>query len=160
MGDRQKTDEIDIKILRAMLKDARTSFVNIGRECGLSSNSIRLRYEKLRKTGVIKGAITQVNPKKLGHNFMAFVLIQTHASKMQQTYDALKNTPNILHITKLMGRYNIMLVVAIKEVNEIDAVTSFVKGNAHVEKMDIGISWDLVNVDHAENLEIKATEGK
>ena len=59
-----------------------------------------------------------------------------------------------------MGRYNIMIVVTLTEVNEIDKIISYVKGNPHIVNVDIGIAWNLVNVDHYENLEIKEFEGK
>ena len=96
----------------------------------------------------------------LGYDYVAFVLVQTHATNTQQIYNFLKNTPNILHITKLMGRYNIIIIVTLTEVNEIDKVISYVKGNPHIVNVDIGIAWNLVNVDHYENLEIKEFEGK
>jgi Lrp/AsnC family transcriptional regulator for asnA, asnC and gidA len=155
LDDRTKIDEIDAKILKALLKNARTTYADIARECGVSSNSIRLRFERLQKTGIIKGSITQVNPKSLGYNYIAYIVVQAEATKRQYTYEWLKKTPNIIHITKLMGRYNLMIIVALTEVEELNKIVSYVKANPHVVNADFAIAWDLVKVDHHENLEIK-----
>ena len=155
MNDRAKIDEIDAKILKALLKNARTTYADIARECGISSNSIRLRFERLQKAGIIKGSITQVNPKSLGYNYIAYIFVQAEATKRQYTYEWLKKTPRIIHLTKLMGRYNIMIAVALTEVEELDKVVSYVKKDPYVLNADFAIAWDLIKVDHYENLEIK-----
>jgi len=160
LGDRAKIDEIDVKILKTLLKDARTPYADIGRECGISSNSIRLRFERLKKVGVIKGAITQVNPKSLGYNYIAFISVQADANRRQHVNDFLKNTPNIITTTELMGRYNIMMFVALKNIEEIDRVVTYIKRNQNVVKVNANIAWDLVKVDHPENLEIEEYEEK
>ena len=157
---RQKIDEIDVKILKTLLNDARTPFSEIGKESGLSSNSIRLRFERLKKTGIINGLITQVNPKSLGRDYIAFVFVQTRVSEIQEIFEFIKNTPNILFTTKLMGRYNILIVVALAAVNDIDRVIKYVKGNQQVMNVDFCIAGNVVKVDYHQNLEIKESEGK
>ena len=158
MSGSKKFDKIDMKILKILLKDARTSFSEVGKECGLSSNSVRLRFERLRKTGIINGLITQVNPKSLEQNYIAFVFVQTRVRNIQQIFEFLKNTPNLIHITKLMGRYNILIIVALTAVNEIDRVIRYIKGNQQVLNVDFGIASNVVNVDYHQNLEIKESE--
>jgi len=160
LDDRARIDEIDVRILKALLKDARTTYADIARECGISSNSIKLRFERLKKAGIIKSSITQVNPKSLGYNYIAFITIQTDANRKQYNHKFLKNIPNIIHATKLMGRYNLMIVVAFADVKEIDEVVTYIKRNPHIIKVNVAIAWDLVNVDHPENLEIKECEEK
>jgi len=54
-----------------------------------------------------------------------------------------------------MGRYNIMIAVALTEVEELDKIVSYVKKNPYVLNADFAIAWDLIKVDHYENLEIK-----
>lgn len=42
-------DEINAKILRMLLCEARTSFTQIAKECKISVNSVRNRFEQLKK---------------------------------------------------------------------------------------------------------------
>ena len=160
LSSRHKIDEIDVKILKILLNDARTSFSEIGKECGLSSNSIRLRFERLKKTGIINGSIIQVNPKSVGGDYIAFVFVQTRFSNIQEIFEFIKSTPNILFTTKVMGRYNILIVAALASVNDIDQVIKYVKGNQQVMNVDFCIAGNVVKVDYHQNLEIKESEGK
>jgi Lrp/AsnC family leucine-responsive transcriptional regulator len=56
-----KIDEIDVKILKTLLKDARASFADIARDCIISTNAIVKRFYRLKRTGVIAGTSTMVN---------------------------------------------------------------------------------------------------
>ena len=87
LADRPKIDKIDIVILKALLNDARAPYVNIAKECGISSNSVKFRVDRLKEEGVITGEITQINPKYLGYNYIAFIPIQACANKIQSVFD-------------------------------------------------------------------------
>ena len=49
-------DAIDKKILRFLIKNARTPFLEIARECGISGAAIHQRIKKLEDMGVIQGS--------------------------------------------------------------------------------------------------------
>ena len=152
---RQKIDEIDIKILKNLLKNARTSYANIGRECGLSSNSIRLRFRRLKEAGVITGAIMQVNPKSLGYDCIAFLGIQADPVNRMVVYDFLEKMPNIILNTRKIGRYNILSFAALKNVDELAHTVEHVRSHPHVRNVEASIWVDVTRLDHPENLEIK-----
>jgi DNA-binding Lrp family transcriptional regulator len=106
LSNRTKIDEVDTKILKTLLKNVRTSFSEIAKDCGMSSNAIRIRFERLKRDGVITGSITQVNPKKLGYGCLAFLLIKAEANEETEVYDFVQKVPNI-GCFKPIGRYNI-----------------------------------------------------
>ena len=49
-------DGIDKKILRALMKDARTPVLEIARSVGVSGAAIHQRLRKLEKSGLISGS--------------------------------------------------------------------------------------------------------
>lgn len=95
MSIRPKIDEIDVKILKALLKDPRTSFAEIAEDCGMSTNAIRMRFKQLKEEGVIQGAIMQLNPKSLGYDCIAYLRIQAHINEEANVRDFLKKIPCI-----------------------------------------------------------------
>ena len=66
-------DEIDQKILTALAKNARTPFLEIARECGVSGAAIHQRFKKMESLGIISGSRLLVKPQSLGLNVCAFV---------------------------------------------------------------------------------------
>jgi len=50
-------DEIDVSILNSILEDGRKSFRQISRETGITTPTVKARYERLINVGFIKGVL-------------------------------------------------------------------------------------------------------
>ena len=153
-----KIDEVDVIILKTLLRNVRTSFSEIAKECGMSSNAIRIRFERLKKDGVITGSITQVNPKKFGYECIAFLMIKAEANAENKVYDFVKKIPNI-GCFKPIGRYNIQFLVALKNVNELANTIEQINSHPNVLEVKEAILLEAVMMDHPENLAIEPTNG-
>ena len=68
-------DAIDQKILSFLIKNARTPFLEIARECGVSGAAIHQRVKRLESNGIITGSRILVKPQAIGLNICAFVSI-------------------------------------------------------------------------------------
>ena len=124
----------------------------------MSSNAIRIRFERLKKNGVITGSITQVNPKKLGYGCLAFLLIKAEANEETEVYDFVQKVPNI-GCFKPIGRYNIQCIVALKNVDELAQTVEQISSHPNVLDVQEAILVDAVRMDHPENLTIEPTKG-
>ncbi|HEX3008603.1 MAG TPA: AsnC family transcriptional regulator, partial [Bacteroidales bacterium] len=54
--DNFQIDSLDRKILSIIKKNARTPFLEVGRECGVSGAAVHQRVQRLIRIGVISGA--------------------------------------------------------------------------------------------------------
>ncbi|HUN66634.1 MAG TPA: Lrp/AsnC family transcriptional regulator [Bacteroidota bacterium] len=79
-------DEIDRKILDILQKNGRTRRNNLAEAVDLSLPSVSERLRKLEEAGVITGYAALVNPKKLGVDVTAFILVQVDTSKHFQGF--------------------------------------------------------------------------
>lgn len=66
-------DDLDRKIITALMANARTSFAEIGAAIGLSATAVKRRVDRLRETGVITGFTATVKPVALGWRTEAYV---------------------------------------------------------------------------------------
>ena len=66
-------DEIDARIVTALIKDARASYAVIGSEVGLSAPAVKRRVDRLRASGAITGFSAQIDPTTLGWTTEAYV---------------------------------------------------------------------------------------
>ncbi|MBQ5726630.1 MAG: winged helix-turn-helix transcriptional regulator [Alistipes sp.] len=102
-------DSTDRKILLFLIKNARTPFLEIARECGISGAAIHQRIKKLEDMGVIQGSRLTVEPKALGFDVCAFINIKVSDIKRQQdTVDHLKHIPEIVECHYMTGAFNLM----------------------------------------------------
>ena len=132
MSDCLPIDAVDIKILKTLLINARTSFSEIAKECGMSTNTIRMRFKRLQNQGIITGSITQLNPKKLGYNCIAFLMIRPDANKETDVCDFVQKIPNIISCFRPVGRFCIHCFIASKNVDEFSLIIDQIRANQHV----------------------------
>ena len=103
-------DATDRKILRFLIKNARTPFLEIARECGISGAAIHQRIKKLEELGVIQGSRLVVAPKSLGFDVCAFIMIRTSdITRQQDTVEQLSKIPEIVECHYITGSYNLMV---------------------------------------------------
>ena len=103
-------DATDRKILRYLIKNARTPFLEIARECGISGAAIHQRIRKLEDMGIIQGSRLVVAPKSLGFDVCAFISIRVNdITRQQDTVEQLKHIPEIVECHYITGSYNLMV---------------------------------------------------
>ena len=105
-------DFTDRKILRFLIKNARTPYLEIARECGISGAAIHQRIKKLEDMGVIQGSRLVVAPKSLGFDVCAFISIRvSDITQQQDTVERLKEIPEIVECHYITGSYNLMVKI-------------------------------------------------
>jgi Lrp/AsnC family transcriptional regulator for asnA, asnC and gidA len=104
-------DEIDLKILQRLQRDARASFKKIGVEIGVSEATVFVRVKKLRKNGVIKGFKAIVDPKAVGKKVTAIVLVRADPKAYPRMLDAVKKFDDVYEVYDVTGEYYAILKI-------------------------------------------------
>lgn len=151
----QKIDEINVILLKNLLNDPRKTFTEIANECNVSTNAILTRFKKLKKTGVITGAIMQIDPRILGYNCTAQLDIQTDANQEITVSESLREIPGVLASFQPIGKFNIVSYAALKTVDELASTIEQIKSLPYVKDVGACILVDIIHMDHPENLIIK-----
>lgn len=76
-------DNYDISILKSLLKDGRKSFRQISRETGITTPTVKARYERLMNVGFIKKIIPLIDFGKVEKVNRTFELQTENNSKNQ-----------------------------------------------------------------------------
>ena len=155
MRNSAKVDEIDAKILKKLLKEARTTFTEIAKECKISVGAVRMRYKRLWKEGIVNGEIMLVNPHSLGYKYIIDVGIVTAIDSEKEVMEFLGTRPYIRHIVGPFGKYNFWTKVALHDVKKLSEILQDIESNPCIKHVDALIWTEAVNVEHTENLEIK-----
>lgn len=106
-------DTLDLKIIESLKVNSRTSFVEIGKQIGLSPSSVRERVQKLEDTEVIKGYNVQLDNKKLGFGLEVFIMFKLFSGKLKIFCDDLNQFPEIYEIYRITGTHNIFMKVVL-----------------------------------------------
>ncbi len=102
-------NDIDRKILKFLIKNARMPYLEIARECGISGAAIHQRIRKLEELDVIQGSRILVNPKALGFDVCAFIGITLKDPQLLlETMEHIMSVPEIVESHFVTGDYNIL----------------------------------------------------
>jgi len=83
------TDDLDRRIVDALVEDGRKSFVKIARELEVSEATVRQRVARLTAEGVMQ--ITAVtNPLKLGYEVITMLGLSVEAAHLPDAAEALQ----------------------------------------------------------------------
>ncbi len=108
-GEQPKIDEIDLKLLRILSKDARRPVIDIVKELESSVKIVTSRIKKLRRNGVINNFRLVVDYDKLNiHFYKTFIYIKNpDEHRMQQLLARLNISPNVIHNLKVIGEWDL-----------------------------------------------------
>jgi len=141
MSDK-KLDEIDIKILRMLQKDVRTSFKEIANQCDMSVDTIKNRFNLMKKRRVIRGTTIVIDPKQLDKKHIVFIGIQIAHPYSDQVLNMVKKIPGMCVVTKAIGRYDIEAVAILKDIEQIGSTKSMIGDFQQVRNVDVDILVD------------------
>lgn len=139
-----RIDSLDQTILSFLVKDARTPFLEIARECGISGAAVHQRVKKMEQNGIITGSRLLVKPCALGLNVCAFISISlSEDGKYSEVVRMLKQVPEVVECHYVTGRIAILLKVFCRD-NEhlMNVVLNTIQQIPFIKSTDTMISLD------------------
>lgn len=115
-------DETDRKILRELQRDARISFKKIAEDVGVSEATVFVRVRKLQGKGVLKGFQAIVDPKSVGKNLTAIILVRAHPKTFPGLLDTLKKLDDVYEIYDVTGEYYSILKIKTSGTDELGKI--------------------------------------
>lgn len=127
-------DELDEKILKQIISNARTPFLEVARECGVSGAAIHQRVQKLTNAGVIKGSEFILDPEKIGYETCAYVgVFLTSPSSFDDVVKKLEAIPEVIECYYTTGQYDLLIKVFAKNNKDLLRII-------HSELQPLGLS--------------------
>jgi len=137
-----KLDEINVKLLRMLQNDARTSFKEIAKECNVSLDTIKNRFNLLKKNGVIRGSTIVIDPKKMGQGNLVIIGIQVVQQFSESVLNMIKKILELCVVTKSIGQYDIEAIFLLKDIEQIGVTKEKIEDFPQVKVADVGIFVD------------------
>jgi DNA-binding Lrp family transcriptional regulator len=117
-------DEIDIRILRKLVSDARLSYRNIAEQIGVSPPTVLARVEKLERNKIIKSYSALLDHEKLGYDLTAIIEVTAIKNKVVEVEKVLSKYENVCAIYDITGLTDMIIVAKFRNRKEL---SNFVK---------------------------------
>ncbi|MER7198729.1 AsnC family transcriptional regulator [Streptomyces sp. CB01635] len=128
-------DDLDRKIVAALIANARTSFAEIGAAIGLSATAVKRRADRLRENDVITGYTATVRPTALGWSTEAFVEVYCDgAAPPRRLAEVVRNHPEITSAMTVTGGADALLHVRATDVGHFEEVLERIRAEPFIRK--------------------------
>ena len=130
-------DDLDHRILRALLRDGRATYAEIGTEVNLSVSAIKRRVDRLVRDGAIRGFTAVVEPQAMGWQIEAVVQLFTNGTvPFTDMRSDLEGIPEIVEAFTVAGPADAMVRVVAGDVPHLERVISRLRAMPYVQQTD------------------------
>ncbi|WP_020532895.1 Lrp/AsnC ligand binding domain-containing protein [Flexithrix dorotheae] len=120
MNKNLEIDNVDIKILSELMKDAKTPYTEIAERIYVSGGTVHVRMKKMEKMGIVRGSTLNIDFGKLGYDITAFLgLFLEKSSMYEDVSKELLKIPEVLTIHYTTGNYSIFAKITCKDTNHL-----------------------------------------
>src|ERR1700755_663243 len=114
-------DDIDARIVTALIADARASYAVIGNEVGLSAPAVKRRVDRLRATGAITGFSARVDPAALGWTTEAYVELYCGGrTSPEEIGIAVRRYPEVVDACTITGEADALIHIRARDVRHFE----------------------------------------
>ncbi|WP_370571507.1 Lrp/AsnC family transcriptional regulator [Phaeobacter sp. SYSU ZJ3003] len=117
-------DEIDLKILKELQRDARLSHQDLSERVGLSPSPVARRIRAMEDAGVIKGYTANVDEAQMGFGFSVFVSVKLDHQiddRLVSFERAVAHYPEVMDCWLMTGSRDYLLRVAVSGLDEFES---------------------------------------
>lgn len=126
-------DELDRKIVAALVADARATYAEVGALVGLSAPAVKRRVDRLRDSGAITGFTAQVDPSALGWTTEAYVeLFCRGRTSPAEIAAAVSRFPEVIDACTITGEADALLHIRASDVRHFEHVVERIGAESFV----------------------------
>ncbi|HTU06884.1 MAG TPA: Lrp/AsnC family transcriptional regulator [Trebonia sp.] len=126
-------DDIDERIITALIRDARASYAVIGKEVGLSAPAVKRRVDRLLAAGAITGFSARVDPAALGWTTEAYVeLFCGGHTSPEVIAKAVRRYPEVADACTVTGEADALVHIRASDVTHFEQVMERIRAEPFV----------------------------
>jgi Lrp/AsnC family leucine-responsive transcriptional regulator len=115
-------DRVDWQIVEELQADGRLSFKELGRRINLSAPAVAERVRRLEESGVITGYRAEIDARRAGYPFLAFVQLRCSLGKCLLKTSTAGDYPEVVEVHKLSGDHCSMLKIRAATLDHLEGV--------------------------------------
>ncbi len=117
-----RLDDVDLKILLALIRDPRIQVSELADEAGVARNTAQSRLRRLQRSEVLREGGRDIDLGVLGYDVLAFVTLEVNHRELDAVITALRQIPNVLEIHETSGRGDVWVRLIATDTHQLQSV--------------------------------------
>lgn len=130
-------DDIDYKIIKLLQEDGRMPVKRIAQIVSLTPPAVAERIKKLEKSGVIKGYKAIVEPRKLGKDIKAIIIVTMNAGQRKEFIKFATENNNILECHHVTGGFSMLVKAIFRDTAELEELVGKIQKYGNTQTLII-----------------------
>jgi Lrp/AsnC family leucine-responsive transcriptional regulator len=122
MASNQRLDDVNLRLIDELQRDARIGHAELGRRVGLSAPAVAERLQRLQETGVITGYHAAVDPRALGLSLSAILRIRPSPREIPKVAQLARDTPEVVECHRITGDDCFFMKLHVRDVEHLETV--------------------------------------
>ncbi|CAN5739856.1 Lrp/AsnC family transcriptional regulator [soil metagenome] len=119
-----RIDDLDLKILGELSKDASISVPRLSKKININSSVVYSRIKRLVKRGLIKKFTIVINDEALGFNVKALTGITMDSKLRDNVLGELFKIPEVREVAEVTGRFDVLVTMTARSLDEMHQIIS------------------------------------
>ena len=112
-------DEVNLRILDILSRDASRPFVDIAKELEISDATVHIRVRRLLAAGILRKFTIATDNALLGYDHLAFIGININQGSANEVINLLSQFDEILELHEMYGQFDLLLKIRTKSLGEM-----------------------------------------
>ncbi len=104
------------------MEDGRKSFRQVSREIKVSAPTVELRFDRMRKQGIIKSIEPLLNIEKIEDIITGLVYLKANPLELSNVVDKISKMSEIKSIFTITGDYNLVIKIIAKDLDQMNRI--------------------------------------
>ena len=119
-----RIDDLDLKILSELSKDASISVPRLSKKININSSVVYSRIKRLVKRDLIKKFTIVINDEALGFNVKALTGITMDSKLRDNVLAELFKIPEVREVAEVTGRFDVLVTMTARSLDEMHQIIS------------------------------------
>lgn len=139
--------ETDVKILQALLEDARFSSRQIAKKVGVSVGTVLSRIKKMEADGLIKGYSVIMNHERLGYELTVVMEVTVSKGRLIEMENEIAKISNVCSVYDVTGLTDAFIIAKFKTREELGKFTKRLLALPYIERTNTHVVLTTVKED-------------
>lgn len=112
-------DEVNLRIMDILRRDASRPFVEIAKELEISDATVHMRVRRLLASGIIRKFTISTDNRLLGYGHIAFMGINIKEGSVDEVTARISQFDEVLELHEMYGQFDLLLKISAKSLDEM-----------------------------------------
>lgn len=141
--------ETDMKILRELSKNSRTSFRKLARSIGVATTTVISKYNRMKEEGVIKNSSIIIDYEKIGYNLTALIELRVSKGKLTEAESNIAHKHNVYAVYDITGADDAVILARFRDRKELNIFVKSLLSMEFIERTNTHLVLNTVKENYS-----------